>query len=140
MIIDEIKKSNIEALKARDNVKRTAYSIVVNKYKLAEIEKRAKGEEITDVDMVGILQKTIKELDEEQLNYEKANRQDTVEEIKTQKSALQVFLPQMMSAEEIKNIIIGLDDKSIGAVMKHFKLNYAGKCDMKTVQEVLRNL
>lgn len=140
MIIDEIKKSNIEALKARDNVKRTAYSIVVNKYKLAEIEKRAKGEEITDIDMVGILQKTIKELDEEQLNYEKANRQDTVEEIKTQKSALQVFLPQMMSAEEIKNIIIGLDDKSIGAVMKHFKLNYAGKCDMKTVQEVLRNL
>ena len=102
MIIDEIKKSNIEALKARDNVKRTAYSIVVNKYKLAEIEKRAKGEEITDVDMVGILQKTIKELDEEQLNYEKANRQDTVEEIKMQKSALQSFLPQMMGADEIK--------------------------------------
>ena len=140
MIIDEIKKSNMVALKSHDNASRTAYSIVMNKYKLAEIEKRSKGEEIADVDMVAIIQKTIKELDEEQLNYEKANRQDTVEEIKIQKSALQVFLPQMMSAEEIKNIIMGLDDKSIGAVMKHFKLNYAGKCDMKTVQEVLRNL
>ena len=60
MIIDEIKKSNMVALKSHDNASRTAYSIVMNKYKLAEIEKRSKGEEIADVDMVAIIQKTIK--------------------------------------------------------------------------------
>lgn len=140
MIIEEIKKANIAALKARDNASRTAYSIVINKYKLAEIEKKAAGQEITDVDMVGILQKTIKELDEEQLNYQKANRQDTVAELEIQKNALKIFLPQMMGAQEIKDIILSLPDKSIGAVMKHFKLNYAGKCDMRTVQDVLKTL
>lgn len=140
MIIDEIKKANMEALKAHDESKRTAYSIVINKFMLAKIEKKAKGEEIVDSDMVAILQKAIKELDEEQLNYQKAGRDETVKEIQSQKLALEVFLPKMMSQQEIKDIILGLDDKSIGAVMKHFKINYAGKCDMKTVQEVLKNL
>ena len=140
MIIDEIKKSNMEALKSHDESKRTAYSLVMNKYMLAKIEKKAKGEEISDTDMVAILQKAIKELDEEQSIYEKANRTETVEDIKCQKEALQIFLPQMMSEEEIRTIILSLEDKSIGAVMKHFKQNYAGKCEMKTVQEVLKNI
>lgn len=140
MIIDQIKKANMEALKAKDECKRTAYSIVINKYMLAKIEKKAKGEEIADVDMVTILQKAIKELDEEQANYAKAGREQTVQEIANQKSALEQFLPQMMSADQIKTIILSLDDKSIGSVMKHFKQNYAGKCDMKTVQEVLKSL
>ena len=46
----------------------------------------------------------------------------------------------MMSEEEIRTIILSLEDKSIGAVMKYFKQNYAGKCEMKTVQEVLKNV
>jgi hypothetical protein len=140
MIIDEIKKANMEAMKAHDNAKRTAFQIVMSKFKLAEVEKRAKGEEMADADMVAILQKSIKELDEEFETYQKAGRAESAEEIKNQKLALETFLPKMMSAEEIKNIILALDDKSIGAVMKHFKLNYAGKCDMKTVQEVLKSL
>lgn len=140
MIIDEIKKANMQALKEHDTVKRTAYGTVVNKYMLAQIEKKAKGEEMTDVDAVSIIQKTLKELDEELANYEKAGRAETVAELKTQKSALEAFLPKMMSAEEIKNEILGLEDKSIGNVMKHFKANFAGKCDMKMVQEVLKSL
>lgn len=140
MIIEEVKKANITALKARDNASRTAYSIVMNKYKLAEIEKKAKGEDITDVDMVAILQKTIKELEEEQESYKKANRAESVQELEIQKNALKVFLPQMMGEQEIKDIILALPDRSIGAVMKHFKLNFAGKCDMRTVQDVLKTL
>jgi uncharacterized protein YqeY len=45
-----------------------------------------------------------------------------------------------MSKEEIKEVILALQDKSVPAVMRHFKANYAGKCDMKEVNEVLRNL
>lgn len=140
MIIDQIKKANMEALKAHDQAKRTAYGTVMNKYMLAQIEKKAKGEEMTDVDAVAILQKTIKELEEEESTYAKAGREQTVQEIKVQKEALLVFLPKMMSAEEIRDVIASLDDKSIGFVMKHFKQNFAGKCDMKVVQEVLKSL
>ena len=46
----------------------------------------------------------------------------------------------MMSEEEIKQIILSLPDKSIGAVMKTFKTDYAGKVEMKKVQEVLKNM
>ena len=140
MIIDEIKKANMEALKSHDDQKRTAYSIVMNKYMLAKIEKKAQGVEIQDSDMVSIIQKTIKELDEEIENYKKAGREQSVLEIGQQKDAISKFLPQMMSKDEIKTIILSLEDKSIGAVMKHFKQNYAGKCDMKDVQEVLKSL
>ena len=42
--------------------------------------------------------------------------------------------------EEIKEIILSLEDRAVPNVMKHFKLNYNGKCDMKEVNEVLRSL
>lgn len=140
MIIDEIKKENMQALKEKDTVKRNALSVVVNKYMLANIEKKAKGEEFNDADMVQILQKTIKELTEEAENYQKVNNAEEVKEIETQRQIVESFLPKMMSKEAIKAEILKLDDKSIGGVMKHFKLNFAGKCDMRDVQEVLKTL
>ena len=46
----------------------------------------------------------------------------------------------MLSEAKIEEIIKGLEDKSIGSVMKHFKQNYNGKCDMNTVRSVLVRL
>ena len=140
MIIDEIKKANMQALNEHDDAKRTAYSTAMNKYMLATIELKAQGKPVQDSDMVQVLQKTIKELDEEEEFYKKANRTQDVESIEKQKSALAEFLPKMMSKAEIKAQIEALPDKSIGAVMKFFKANFAGKCDMKEVQEVLKSL
>ena len=140
MIIDEIKKANMQALKEHDDAKRTAYSTAMNKYMLATIELKAQGKPVQDSDMVQVLQKTIKELDEEEEFYKKANSTQDVESIEKQKSALAEFLPKMMSKAEIKAQIEALPDKSIGAVMKFFKANFAGKCDMKEVQEVLKSL
>ena len=65
MIYEEIKKANIQAMKDKDTVARSFYSVLLNKVKLEEIRKREKGEEIVDADVVSILQKTIKELVDE---------------------------------------------------------------------------
>ena len=46
----------------------------------------------------------------------------------------------MLTEEEIRKIILSLDDKSIPAVMKHFKEHYAGQCDMSRVSLIARNL
>ena len=140
MIIDEIKKANMEAMKNHDSQTRTALSIVINKYMVANIENKAKGVETTDADVVGILQKTVKELVEEAENYAKVGNMEENANVLAQKNAVEKFLPQMMSKEEIKTEIDKLEDKSIGSVMKHFKMNFAGKCDMRDVQEVLKNL
>lgn len=140
MLIDEIKKANVEAMKNHDQQTRTALSIVVNKYMLLNIENKAKGAETTDAEVVAILQKTIKELDEEAQNYLKVGNIEENQAVLTQKSAVEKFLPKMMSKDEIKAEMLKLDDKSIGSVMKHFKINFAGKCDMRDVQEVLKSL
>ncbi len=140
MILEQINKANIEALKAKDEQAKTILSIVKNKIKLLEIEKRTKNEQIQDVDCVQILQKTIKELCEEKENYEKVGNLVEVENIEKQKSVLNAFLPKMLTKEEIKEIISSLPDKTIPFVMKHFKQNYAGKVDMRDVNEVLKSL
>ncbi len=140
MIIDEVKKANMQAMKDRDMVARSIYSVLLNKFMLEGIKRRETGKEMVDADYVQILQKTIKELSEEAENYRKVNHQTQVEEIEKQIKIVEGYLPKMMTEEEIKNVILSLDDKSIPNVMKHFKANYAGKCDMRMVQEVLKNM
>ncbi len=138
MILDEIKKANIQALKDKDTNARTIYGIVSNKAMLETIKKREKGEELCDADLVQIIQKTIKELTEEAENYKKVGNCVEESNILRQREILEKYLPKMMSNEEIKQIISSLDDKSIGNVMKYFKTNYAGKCDMKAVSEIAK--
>lgn len=138
MILESIKKANMQALKDKDQVARVIYSIVMTKAMQQTIVKREKGEELTDADMVAILQKTIKELADESENYTKAGNSAKAEEIARQSKILEAYLPKMLSEEEIHNIIAGLEDKSIPNVMKYFKANYAGKCEMRLVQEVLK--
>ncbi len=138
MILDEIKKANIQALKDKDTNARTIYGIVSNKAMLETIKKREKGEELCDADVIQIIQKTIKELTEEAENYKKVGNTTEEANILNQKEILERYLPKMMSNEEIREIIASLEDKSIGNVMKHFKTNYAGKCDMKAVSEIAK--
>ena len=140
MIIDEIKKAKIQAMKDKDQVRKNAYDVVINKYMLQNIELKAQNKEFTDSDMVSILQKTIKELTEEAENYKKAGKNETANEIDEQRKAVEMFLPKMMEKEEIRKIILSLQDTTIPTVMKHFKANYAGKVDMRDVQEVLKTL
>lgn len=140
MIIEEIKKANIEAMKNKDSKARAIYSVIMNKHLLATVDARTSGKEVDDGDMVRIIQKTIKELEEERDNYKMVGNMEEVETIEYEKSLIEKYLPQMLSEEEIKNIINTLEDKTVPSVMRHFKTNYNGKVDMKTVSNVLKNM
>ena len=142
MNIDFFKKEKVAKMKEKDKDAVSALNVVINKIMLASIEKRAKGEEMSEGDVLSILQKTEKELIEEKSGYEKAgaNYADNVKSLENQIATVKSYLPQMMSKEEIKQVILSLDDKSVPSVMRHFKANYNGKCDMKEVNEVLRSL
>lgn len=138
MLIDEIKKDNVQAMKDKNTLARAIYGVVMNKVLLANIEVKKDGKELGDTDVIQILQKTIKELTEERENYLKANNTAEAENIEKQKEILSRYLPQMMSEDEIRNVIAGMADKSIPSVMKHFKANYAGKVDMSLVNKIAR--
>lgn len=140
MLIDEIKKANMQALKDKDKATRAALSTVINKYMLLNVENKAKGKETTDADVISILQKSIKELEEEKNMFVKAARQDKIDEMNIQINAVKKYLPEMMSEDEIRKIISGLEDKSVKSVMAYFKENYAGKVEMAKVSQVLSSL
>ena len=140
MLYEDIKKANVQAMKDKDAVARSFYSVLLNKIMLENIKKREKGGEVDDSDIANILQKTIKELDEEKDNYAKVGNREEVASIARQIEIAKGYLPKQLTAEEIKEVILSLEDRSVPSVMKHFKANYNGKCDMKLVQEVLKSL
>ena len=105
MIIDDIKKANIQAMKDKNKNARDIYSIIMNKHMLLSVESRTTGKELTDADMVKIITKTIKELTEEHENYVKAGNTEKANAILEQKLILDKFMPKLLSEAEIKEII-----------------------------------
>lgn len=140
MLYEKIKQANIQSMKNKDSAARSIYSVLLNKIMLENIKKREKGGQVEDADIYNILQKTIKELNEEKENYLKIGNVDEVKLIEKQLEIVSTYLPKMMSKEEIEREINSLNDKSVPTVMKHFKQNFNGLCDMRLVQEVLKGL
>lgn len=138
MLKDDIKNARIQAMKAHDKTVSGVLSVVLNKIMLAEIELRAKGAELKDADVIQVLQKCEKELLDERAGFEKAGRVEKTEDLDKQIAAVKVFMPKMMDEKEISEVISTLEDKSVPAVMRYFKAEYAGKCDMRLVSEVLK--
>ena len=140
MILDEINKANVVAFKEKDSITKDIISVIKSRAKLLEVEKRTKNEAITDADMATLIQKLIKELQEAKDNYTKVGNQTEVNNITKQIEFCEKYLPKKLSCDEIKSIIMSLEDKSIPSVMKHFKTNYAGAVDMRDVQEIIKTI
>ena len=138
MLINELEKDNIAALKNKDKTARAVLSVVINKYRVNAIELKAQGKEATDNDLIRVINKVVKELDEEKAGYEKLGRVEEVNNISTQKAIIEKYLPKLMSEDEIRKVIASLEDKSMPSVMKHFKANYDGKVDMSLVSKIAR--
>ena len=140
MLLQDLQKANIEAMKARDANKRGILSVVITKAKLLEVELRSKGQELTDAQVLEIIQKVIKELSDEKEGYLKNNNLERAKLIDEQAEVIKAYLPKQLTEEEILNEINKLEDKSIPSVMKHFKTNFAGKVDMSLVNRLARGL
>ena len=63
MLIDDIKKANMMAMKEKNQAKRSAYSSVISRYQL--LKSKDPSKEISDTDVLSLIQKIVKELDEE---------------------------------------------------------------------------
>lgn len=140
MIEEQIKKANIQAMKDKDTVARSFYSVLMNKILLEKIAKGDRNNPLDDATLSNIIQKVIKELVEEKENYAKVGNTAEIQIIERQIEIASAYLPKMLSRDEIKDIILGLSDRSIPVVMKHFKANFNGQVDMRLVQEVLKEL
>ena len=126
------------ALKNKDTNAQNVMGVLIAAYQKAESDKKVKGQEMTDADMVSILNKVLKELEDEKAMYESANRTVEAANSLAQMEIVKSYMPAMMSEEEVRKVIEGLEDKSIKNVMMVFKSQYAGKVDMGLVSKVAR--
>ncbi|MFA6829479.1 MAG: GatB/YqeY domain-containing protein [Bacilli bacterium] len=135
----DLKKAKMTALKEHNSLKQGILSMAISYYQKSEIDKRALGKEMTEADMVSILNKIIKELEDEKTMYLGGNRVEEANNSQAQIDVIKAYLPTMMSEEEIRKVIEGLEDKSLKSVMVAFKTNYAGKADMSLVSRIAKS-
>ena len=134
----ELKKEKMLALKNHDSDKMNVLGIVISSLQKLEIEKKAAGKEITEVEMVSILNKTIKELTDEKAMYEANGRVEQALSDQRQIEIIKAYLPKMMEEDEIRTVIESLPDHQIKTIMQAFKKDYAGKADMALVNKIAR--
>lgn len=136
MISVNVHQDMITAMKNKDKLKKDVLSLLYSKLKNKSIE--LKQLPLEDAESIKIVQKFIKELDDEIVLNIKVNRNETADNLKLQKEVISSYLPKMLSEDEIRNEIEKLTDKSIPSIMKHFKANFNGKVDMGLVNKIAR--
>ena len=104
-----------DALRAKDKNIYPTLRLIVSAIKDAEIAGRTKGQkEIKDSDIISLLKKMIKQRNESCEVYEKAGRNELLENEKKEIEVINTFLPKQLSEEETKKICQDTI-KSVGA-------------------------
>ena len=140
-------KLNI-ALKAKDKNTYPTLRLVVSAIKDAEIAGRSKGEkELKDSDIISLLKKMIKQRNESCEVYQKAGRNELLENEKKEIAVISNFLPNQLSEEETKKICqdtiksVGATSmKDMGKIMGALKSKHADNLDFSKVSIILKGL
>lgn len=135
----ELKKAKRMALKNHDENAQDVLGVLIGAYQKAEADKRGLGKERNDADRVSLLNKVKKELLDEKARYESGNKKEEAEKTQAQIQIIESYLPKMRDEKEIKDVIEGLEDKSIKNVRVVFKTKYAGKADRGLVSKIARS-
>ena len=126
-----------EALRAKDKNTYPTLRLVVSAIKDAEIAGRSKGiKELKDSDIITLLKKMLKQRNESCDVYQKAGRNELLENEKKEIGVINTFLPKQLSDQETKKICeetiksLGASSmKDMGKVMGMLKELTSGKAD-----------
>ncbi len=137
-----------QALKAKDKNTYPTLRLIVSAIKDAEIAGRSKDQkEIKDSDIIALLKKMIKQRNESCEVYQKAGRNELLENEKKEIEVINVFLPKQLSEEETKKICqdtiksVGASSmKDMGKIMGVLKSKYADTLDFSKVSSILKGL
>ena len=130
------------AMRAKDPARLSAIRLLLAAIKQKEVDERV---ELSDADVVSVLEKMIKQRRESISQYEKASRSDLVEAEKFELGVLSAYLPQQLGEAEIgKAIDAAVAEsgasgiKDMGKVMALLKPRLAGKADMGKVSALVK--
>ncbi len=144
MLEKKIQEDLFEAMKARDEIKVSALRSV----KTAILNEKTKGSlhELTDADIVKIIQKQIKQREEAEEIYRSANREELANKEQDERLALESYVPKMLTENELKTIIDHLaielnvsSMKDMGRMMAELNKRYAGSIDGRIASTLVKN-
>ena len=127
---DEIRKNTVQMVRAA----------------ILQIEKD-KGIQVEDDKILEIIAKEVKSKKDALNDFEKAGREDLINQTNQENAVLQEYLPKQLSREEIKTELekiiaeIGATTmKDMGAIMKEAKAKMGASADGKTINEVAKEI
>jgi uncharacterized protein YqeY len=137
-----ITEATTAAMKARDKAKVAALRMVNAEIKRVEVDERR---ELSDEDVLTILNRIIKQRRDALSQYQDANRQDLAEQEQFEIALILEFLPEPLEASELEDIITAAiveadahSMKDMGKVMALVKAQVAGRADMSVVSSTVK--
>lgn len=130
------------AMRAKDSVTLSTVRLINAAVKQFEVDERTEAD---DAKVVAIITKMVKQRNDSAKIYADAGRSDLADKENAETEVLKRYLPQMMSAEEIRTAVAaavaetgaaGMAD--MGKVMGVLKTRLAGKADMGEVNKALK--
>jgi len=130
------------AMRAKDSARLSAIRLILAAVKQKEVDERI---ELTDADVVAILEKMIKQRRESIAQFEKAARNDLADAEKFELGVLSGYLPQQLSDSQVQEEIAKAISetgasgvKDMGKVMAALKSRLAGRADMGKVSALVK--
>ncbi len=132
------------AMREKNVVKRDTVRAINTMIKQIEVDER---KELTDEEIIKLIQKGIKQREESIVQYTEAGRDDLAAKEKEQADIFKEYLPKQLTDDELeaqlKDLIIEIKAetmKDIGKVMGQASKKFAGIADGKRINETAKKL
>ncbi len=139
---ERIQEDVKSAMRAKDAARLSTLRLLLAALKQKEVDERL---ELADADVLGVIEKMLKQRRESIAQYEKAARQDLADQEKFEIGVLGAYLPQQMSEAEIAQAVAAAASeagatgvKDMGKVMALLKPRLAGRADMGRVSALVK--
>lgn len=141
----QIQKDIMEAMKAHNTVRTNAVRAIKSEILLAKTS--GAGAEITDGDVIKLIQKLIKQRKESAAMYAQGGRQDLADNELAEAAEIEGYLPKQLSEAEVEEIVKGIIAETgassmadMGKVMGLATKELAGQADGRTVSTIVKKL
>jgi uncharacterized protein len=146
MLRDEINNGLKEAMKAKNERRVSTLRMINSALKNADIEARGAGKPpLADADLLALMQKMIKQRHESVELYDRGGRADLANQEREEIAIIEGFLPQQMSAAEVRAAIDAAVQetraagmKDMGKVIAALRAQYAGRMDFGKVSALVK--
>jgi len=130
------------AMRAKEAERLKAIRLLLAAIKQREVDERV---ELTDSDVLAVLDKMLKQRRESIAQFERAGRTDLVDAEKAEVAVLQAYTPQPLSGPEIEALVNeaiqaanAKAPRDMGAVMTQLRPRLAGRADMAQVSQLVK--